>query len=264
MTADSSERALTAIRRAEVAAGVVQNGFVRSKDLAARYNVSMVTIRADLDELERQNALQRVHGGAVSVDSRSERPFELVATERIEAKRAIAQRCLSIIKPGQAIILDVGTTSAALADALALDHSAHGVTVYTNGLAIASRLENSSHLSVVVTGGLIRPLQHSLVNPLATVIFRQINADIAFVGCNGIDRFRGVTNINVQEAEVKTAMISAARRRILIADSTKIGVVAMAQICPIDSIDQLVTDSDASPTALDDLRQGGLNVDVVS
>ena len=106
-------------------------------------------------------------------------------------------------------------------DALALDHSAQGVTVYTNGLAIASRLENSSHLSVIVTGGLIRPLQHSLVNPLATVIFRQINADIAFVGCNGIDRIRGVTNLNVEEAEVKTAMISAARRRILIADSRR-------------------------------------------
>lgn len=263
MTHDSSDRALTAIRRAEVAASVSRNGFVRSKDLAAQYNVSMVTIRADLDELERQNSLQRVHGGAVSVDAQGERPFEQVATEHIEAKRAIAQRCLSIIKPGQSIILDVGTTSAAVADALALDQSAQGVTVYTNGLAIASRLENSSHLSVIVTGGLIRPLQHSLVNPLATVIFRQINADIAFVGCNGIDRIRGVTNLNVEEAEVKTAMISAARRRILVADSTKIGVVSMAQICPIDSIDQLVTDSEGSSEALEDLRQGGLNVDIV-
>ena len=95
--------------------------------------------------------------------------------------------------------------------------------------------------TVIVTGGTLRPLQHSLVNPFAAPMLAALNLDWAFIGCNGVDVAAGVTNVNLPEAEIKTLVMSRSRRRVLIADASKLGVVDLAVIAPIDGFETLVT-----------------------
>jgi DeoR family transcriptional regulator of aga operon len=114
--------------------------------------------------------------------------------------------------------------------------------------------------TVVLTGGTLRPLQHSLVDPLGMLIFDRIKAHTVFLGCNGIDPVFGVTNINLPETEIKRHMLRAAKRRILVADGSKIGKVELANTCNVDEIDLLITDSSADPAILSTLRESGLEI----
>ena len=122
---------------------------------------------------------------------------------------------------GDTVLLHVGTTTTAIARALVARADLRDVTVVTNGLTVALVLERAwPRISVVVTGGTLRPLQHSLVNPLGTVLLDGLNASIAFIGCNGVDGAGGVTNVNLPEAEVKRAMLLSARRPVVVADGS--------------------------------------------
>jgi hypothetical protein len=163
--------------------------------------------------------VRRVRGGAVpSSGLLGERPFESSQLEAPEQKSSIGAHAAGAIAAGDTVILDVGTTTAAIARALVLRTELRDVTVVTNGLNIALELERAApRISVVVTGGTLRPLQHSLVNPLGTVLLERLHASGAFVGCNGVDPEFGITNINLPEAEVKRAMLLAARRRVIVA-----------------------------------------------
>ena len=117
--------------------------------------------------------------------------------------------------------------------------------------------------TVVVTGGTLRPLQHSLVNPFGLSLLRDINADIAFLGCNGVDPVKGLTNTNLAEAEIKRAMIESAGRVVFLADHTKLMQVATAQVCELERCDLLITDHGATQEQLDRLRRAGLDVTAV-
>ena len=162
---------------------------------------------------------------------------------------------------GDTVLLDVGTTTTAIARALVARSELRDVTVVTNGLTVALVLERASpRISVVVTGGTLRRLQHSLVNPLGTVLLEQLNASIAFIGCNGVDVRGGVTNVNVPEAEVKRAMLLNARRPVVVADGSKLGEVKVAKICDLAEVSLVVTDSSADPSILADLAAVGCDV----
>jgi DeoR family transcriptional regulator, aga operon transcriptional repressor len=112
----------------------------------------------------------------------------------------------------------------------------------------------------VVSGGTLRPLQHSLVNPLAETLLAGINSDLAFVGCNGVHPERGVTNLNLPEAEVKRRMLALAAGRVIVADGSKLGQVAVAHLCDVGDIDLLITGESAPPAVLEELE--GLDVTV--
>jgi DeoR family transcriptional regulator, aga operon transcriptional repressor len=112
----------------------------------------------------------------------------------------------------------------------------------------------------VVIGGTLRPMQHSLVDPLGGLMLEHIYAHTVFLGCNGIDPKGGITNINLPEAEIKRRMLRAARRRIVVADGSKVGEVELAFLCSVDEIDLLITDSSANPTVLSALREYDLEV----
>jgi DeoR family transcriptional regulator, aga operon transcriptional repressor len=138
-----------------------------------------------------------------------------------------------------------------------------GVTVITSGLNIALELERASHrITVVVTGGTVRPLQHSLVNPFGTLLLERIQASMVFLGCNGVDPVRGVTNINLPEAEIKRAMLMAARRRIVVADGSKLGEVEVAKVCDLGEVHLLVTDRSADPAIVAEISTHGCDVEV--
>lgn len=239
-----------------------QRGFVRVRDLADRFGVSTVTVRADLQALEERQVAFRVHGGAMPFDSaRGERPFEEVATRRAAEKAAIASAASALVSNGETIVLDVGTTAAAFAQALVDRVDLTELTVITNGITIALALESAHpRFTIVVTGGTLRPKQHSLVEPLATGIFESLRVDTVFLGCNGVAVDGGITNVNLPEAYVKRAMIDAAARCVVLADSSKLGVRTLAPVCPLSGVDVLVTDSQADPADIESIRAEGVDV----
>ncbi len=239
-----------------------QHGFVRVRDLSERFGISTVTARNDLQALEERNLAHRVHGGAMPINAaRGERPFEEVATERTSEKTAIARTAAALVSNGESILIDVGTTAASLARALVARTDLVDLTVITNGIRIALDLEAAHpRFSIVVTGGTLRPKQHSLVDPLAGTILHALQADTVFLGCNGVDPDTGVSNINLPEADIKRAMIGAARRCVVLADSTKLGVRTLAPVCPIDAVDVLITDAHADEAHLGALRSRGVEV----
>lgn len=241
---------------------LVRHGFARVRDLSARFGVSTVTIRHDLQQLEERQLARRVHGGAMpAAGSRIERSFEEVMTEQADQKAAIARSAADLVSSGESLLLDVGTTSAALAHELVARIDLRDLTVFTNGLKIALALEAAHpRFTIVVTGGTLRPKQHSLVEPLAAPMLDSLRVDTVFIGCNGVDPDGGVTNVNLPEAAVKRRMIAAAARCVVVADSNKLGSRALASVCPIDDVDVLITDRGASAEAVDAIRSRGVDV----
>jgi DeoR family transcriptional regulator, aga operon transcriptional repressor len=239
-----------------------QRGFVRVRDLADRFGVSTVTVRADLQALEERQIAFRVHGGAMPFDSvRGERPFEEVAARQAAEKAAIASAASALVSNGETIVVDVGTTAAAFAQALVDRVDLTELTVITNGITIALQLESAHpRFTIVVTGGTLRPKQHSLVEPLATGMFQSLRVDTVFLGCNGVAVDGGITNVNLPEAYVKRAMIDAAARCVVLADSSKIGVRTLAPVCALDDVDVLVTDAQADPADVEAIRAEGVDV----
>jgi DeoR family transcriptional regulator of aga operon len=250
------------LRQDRIAQEVESAGFVRVTDLADRFGVSVVTVRSDLGSLEALGRVRRIRGGAVpSGGLRHEPPLELAARENEDQKAAIAAYAASLVQPGQVVVLDVGSTTTAIALELVARRDLHDVTIVTSGLNVAMALEPASdRISVLVTGGMVRPLQHSLVNPFGSLILEQISAHMAFIGCNGVDSERGVTNLNFAEAEVKKAMIAAAREVVVVADGSKIGVVEAARVCAISQVDLLITDATAPDQAVAQIEQSSVSV----
>jgi DeoR family transcriptional regulator of aga operon len=236
---------------------IEERAFARVTDLSREFGVSAVTVRGDLDALEAEGGIRRIRGGAMPYDEArlGERSFEEAAVEAAEAKARIAAAACDLLEPRMSVLLDVGTTAAAVARELLRRDGLRDLTVITSGLSIALLLEAAvPRIQVIVTGGTLRPLQHSLVAPLADQVLGRVHADLALIGCNGVEAEAGVTNINLPEAEVKAAMIAAAARTAVIADGSKIGRVHLGRVTDACAIDVLVTDPSAPGTALAELR----------
>lgn len=252
------------LRQERILSLVEQLGFVRVDDLAARFGVSTVTVRSDLSALESHGRLRRVRGGAVPASAlRAEQPFEVAAQDLASEKSAIGRDAASLVADGDTVLLDVGTTTTAIARALVARGDLRDVTVVTNGLTVALELEPAwPRISVIITGGTLRRLQHSLVNPLGTLMLDRLNASISFIGCNGVDVAGGVTNINLPEAEIKRAMVLAARRPIVVADSSKLGEVEVAKVCDLAEVSMVITDAGADPAVVEEITAAGCEVRV--
>lgn len=234
------------VRRERLARLVTQRGFLRVADAVVDLGVSAVTVRADLGALERAGVLRRVHGGAMPVIAgERESPVERSAERDAAVKRAIGRHAAALVPSGSSLLLDVGSTTLAVAHAL-VDRVERGdlvdVTVLTNGLATALALEPGiPQLTVVVLGGTLRPLQHSLVDPIASTVLAGIHADLAILGGNGVDAAGRVTNVNLPEAEVKRAMVAASTERALVLDASKFGATHLARIGDLAEFGTLVT-----------------------
>ncbi|HEY6495134.1 MAG TPA: DeoR/GlpR family DNA-binding transcription regulator [Trebonia sp.] len=244
-------------RRDRMRTLIEERAFARVAELSREFGVSAVTVRSDLDALEAEGGIRRIRGGAMPFDAARlrERSFEDAAVEASEAKARIAAVAVDLLEPGMSFFLDVGTTAAAVARELLRREELSDLTVITSGLSIALLLEAAiPRLQVVVTGGTLRPLQHSLVAPLAGQVLALVHADLTLIGCNGVEAQAGVTNINLPEAEVKAAMITAAARTVVIADGSKIGRVHLGRVAGIAAVDVLITDPTAPGPALADLH----------
>lgn len=234
------------VRRARMAERVREDGVLRVADAARDYGVSEVTVRADLGRLEAAGLVRRVHGSALpATGSPREEPLERVSARDAAAKRAIGRRAAAQVRSGTSIALDVGSTTLAVAHAL-VDRADRGeldgLVVVTNGLTIALALERAiPRITVVLTGGTLRPLQHSLVDPGASEALAGLHVDLAILGCNGIDEEGRITNLNLAEAQVKRAMLTASASHLVVADAGKLGVRHLGTIGVADAATTLVT-----------------------
>ena len=253
------------LRRERMLALIKEREFVRVGELSERFGISEVTVRTDLDALATRGQVHRVRGGAIPrLIRHQEQPFEDSVGSFTAEKVAIGQAAAALIRDGETVLIDVGTTAAAAARSIAARSELNDVVVFTNGLKTALELESASpRIAVVVLGGTLRPLQHSLVDPLATLILEQINVKTVLLGCNGVDPLGGVTNINLPEAEIKKRMLKASGRRIVLADGSKLGRIEVAQLCSIDEVDMIITGRSADPSVVEALRERDCEVRVV-
>jgi len=232
--------------------------------LSEALRVSAVTIRSDLDVLDRRMLLRRIRGGAMSIQpARFVRPLELPSQGFAEEKERIGRMAARMVRDGKTVILDAGTTT--LAMAMAMPSDLRDVVVITSSLDIAIALENNAGITVMVTGGTImktghNPRSRSLISPFAGLLLAQVNADCAYLCCSGIDAERGFTNAHFEEIEIKRAMLQSSRRAIMLGDHGKIGHVGGARIAGIDEVSALVTDRGAKPGDLQALEAAGLDV----
>lgn len=236
-------------RRGSIRGLLAERGEVGIADLAAAFDVSEMTIRRDLEALETQGVARRVRGGAISTVSRSyEPPLATRATEAHAAKTAIAAAAAEQIDYGETAILDVGSTTLELAKRL---RGRGGLTIVTPSVNAALELANDPSTRVILTGGIVRPGELSLIGDLAERTFAELNCDVLFLGVGGIHPEKGLTEYNVDDTRVKRAAIQAASRCVALADHTKLDRVCLATIAPLEAIDVLITDAPAShPVAL--------------
>ncbi|MEJ2635615.1 MAG: transcriptional repressor AgaR [Calditrichia bacterium] len=226
-------------------------------EIADDFNISAVTIRKDLEILEKRGVLSRVHGGAI-VNHSSVQDLAVNEKERInvQEKNKIARKAESLIKSGDVIILDSGSTTTALARHLKFKKD---ITVITNAVNIASEL-TASEVNVILTGGNLREKSFSLVGPIAEESLKLITADKLFLGVDGIDFERGLTTPNIMEAKVNRMMIQAADEVILLADSSKFGRRSLGVIDEVKSVDKLITDKRVSKSNVASLENLGIEV----
>jgi DeoR family transcriptional regulator of aga operon len=234
------------VRRARMAERVRDEGILRVADAAAEFGVSEVTVRADLGRLEAAGLVRRVHGSALPArGGPREEPLERVSARDAAAKRAIGRRAAALVDSGTSVLLDVGSTTLAVAHAL-VDRAERGeldeLVVVTNGLSIALALEPAvPRITVVLTGGTLRPLQHSLVDPGASESLAELHVDLAILGCNGVDDEGRITNLNLAEAQVKRAMLAASAAHLVVAESAKLGARHLGTIGAASPATTLVT-----------------------
>ncbi|HEY0935159.1 MAG TPA: DeoR/GlpR family DNA-binding transcription regulator [Trebonia sp.] len=241
-------------------------GQLQVEDAAKALNVSSATVRRDFDELARQQMLTRIRGGAVAQAVNYDLPLRYKTERYPSEKQRIGELAASMVRPGQVVGLNGGTTTTEVARALAtradLSHAGPepAVTVVTNALNIATELAVRQHIKIVATGGVARPQSYELTGPLAGGVLDQVTLDVAFLGVDAIDAVAGATAHHEGEASINQMMARQARKVIIVADSSKVGNRAFARICGPADIDVLVTDTGIAAGDVAVLQAAGVDV----
>lgn len=247
-------------RQSEIVDLIKVHGTLSVEVIARRTRVSAVTIRRDLEQLERAGAIRRVHGGAMVVDATPSlllRHYAEHAVDYPRHKAAIGRLAASLIGTGATVIIDAGTTTLELARHL---QGKQQITVVATAINIAEQLENMPGITTMLTGGTVRSRVNSLINPLLEQSLSQVYADHVFFGLYGLDLARGVTTRDFAEADVKRLLIRAGRQVIALADHSKLGRVMPAFIAPVQAIHTLITDAEADPACVRALEEAGIRV----
>ncbi|MEO5562643.1 MAG: DeoR/GlpR family DNA-binding transcription regulator [Chitinophagaceae bacterium] len=228
-------------RREKILELLMEDGSAKVNDLAKLFKVTEVTIRQDLEKLERDNLIVKEHGGAFLKSVTDQvRGVALAHQENIDKKEIIARKCLEFIESGDTIILDSGSTTTEIAKKL---KGFKNLTVITNALNIALLLGADPGIEVVMTGGEFKPPTLSLTGQKAADFFKGINVQKLFLATAGISLKAGLTYPSISDIVVKKAMIEAADTTYLVADSTKIGKSAFASLGALSLINYIITDS---------------------
>lgn len=227
-------------RREKIYELIKEDGSAKVIDLARIFKVTEVTIRQDLEKLEKDGLVIKEHGGAFLKNIKDQvQAFSLANLENMEKKELIALKCLDYIESGDTIILDSGTTTTEIAKKL---KGFKNLTVITNALNIALLLGAEPGIEVIVTGGEFKPPTLSLTGQKAADFFKGINVQKLFLATAGISLKSGLTYPSISDLVVKKAMIDAADTTYLVADSTKVGKSAFASLGALSLIDYIITD----------------------
>lgn len=240
-----------------------RSGTVSVESLSADLDVSLVTIRRDLDQLERDGLLHRTHGGAVSIEPlfyepfKNNRSFQAQLEKFADEKRRIGRAAAALIEKGETIALTPGTTTTEVIRSLPLNQN---ITVVTNTVNVAMELSKRKDLDIFVTGGHLRGDWFSLVGTTAIHSLQRMLIHTVFVGVDGIDAVWGASCLSSDEADLNSAMVRLARRRIAVADHSKIGVVTGWRICHTQDLHVLITDTGATDEMIEPFLQAGVDV----
>ncbi|WP_420151123.1 DeoR/GlpR family DNA-binding transcription regulator [Spirosoma sp.] len=228
-------------RRDKILELLKEDGSAKVIDLARIFKVTEVTIRQDLEKLEKDGLVIKEHGGAYLKNVEDQvRTFSLGNQENIDRKELIAAKCLEFIESGDSIILDSGSTTTEIAKKL---RGFKNLTVITNALNIAMMLGAEPGIELIVTGGEFKPPTLSLTGQKAADFFKGINVQKLFLATAGISLKSGLTYPSISDLVVKKAMIDAADTTYLVADSTKMGKSAFASLGALSLIDYIITDN---------------------
>lgn len=226
--------------------------------LASQFSVTEMTIRRDLGDLGKRGLLERVHGGALIQNDRrgNETPVYERLMERLEVKQQIGQATASLIRDGEKVFLGSGSTTMAVAEALA-NH--RNVTIYTNALNITDALFHYP-VKVLVIGGSLRRTELSLIGDLTENTIRSLRVDKVIIGIRGIDPVKGLTSDHMEELLTDQAILNISRTIIVVADHTKLGHIAAIRTAPITAITKIVTNKGGPKDILQAIRQMGVEV----
>ena len=244
-------------RKSKILDSLNKYGKVKVNDLSKLYEVSEVTIRRDLKELEDAELVTRVHGGAILNDNTK---LEPTFTEKIdkfyEEKEAVGKLAATMIIDGDTIILDAGTTTLSIAKYI----TAKNITILTNSVDVAFELAKKQNVEVVVTGGTLRWETRALVGTVADNTIKDFRVDKAFIGANGVSIHNGLTTPNIIEANTKREMIKIAKKIIVVCDHTKFSKVSFAKVVDLDSIDLILTDNQLEDEVLEKFEEKDIKI----
>jgi DeoR family transcriptional regulator of aga operon len=248
------------VRRAErlsvILDRVAATGSVDVLDLAEDFRVSGATIRRDLTVLSEKQLLVRTHGGALAKGRHDELPAEVKAVRQQAEKRRIGRAAAELVESETVIGMTGGSTALEVARALPTHRP---ITVVTNAINVAAELIGRAEIRLVVIGGILRP-SYEAVGPAAESMLSQYHLDIAFVGVDGISAEHGCTTYDEMEAQSDLAFLRRARRRVVIADASKLGKVTFARISEISAVTDVITDAAASDEDAAAIARAGVNV----
>lgn len=236
-----------------------KTGSVNAIDIAKTLDISETTIRRDLNKLAKKGLVKRTYGGAININSVGhELKFEVQREKFIVEKKKIALAAAGFVEDGDVILIEAGTTG--YQTALNIKNKKQ-LTVITNSCDIAALMgkSNPNH-TIILSGGILSTFTHSLVGPIADWAFNNINVDKAFIGISGIDIKKGITSVDLAEAQTKKNIMNSAKKVIALCDHSKVGHIAMNFVAPIKSINVFITDSETNDVFLEKLRQLGITV----
>lgn len=236
---------------------------VTVEELVLRFSVSAVTIRGDLDALADIGAVVRSHGGALKRAAAPEDvPITVKETLHHSEKVRIGHAAAQMIKDGETVMLDSGTTTAEIARQIRF-LKLRSLNVITNALNIAMELANLPHVRLIMIGGVLRQMSYSLAGPPAEATLRGLHADRLFLGIDGLDPEIGLMTPDVVEAQLNAVMIQVSREVVVVADASKFQRRSLSVIAKIDAVHKLITDSATSPAVIAGLRARNVEVIVV-
>lgn len=238
---------------------IEKNKIVKVSELIKLFNVSIETIRRDLEYLEKEGHLKRIYGGAV-LEKVSDQESNLTKREieYVGEKRYIASLAVGYVNEGQSIIIDMGTTT--LEFAKELKKKIKKLTVITNSMIIAKELSDMTDYTIILTGGILRKDEFSLSGYMAERLIEEFHIDIAFLSIGGISMDAGITDYDMNEVQIKKKMIKSAEQTIVLTDSSKFNVKTLVSICGFNDINLVITDTNIKSHTLNKYINKGIQI----
>ena len=260
MVKTKPSRLLVEERRRRIMDLLEEQERVTVDELVSRFSVSAVTIRGDLDALANAGAVVRSHGGALKRAATPEdMPITVKETLHHAEKVRIGHAACQMVKDGETIMLDSGTTTAEIARQIKF-LKFKSLNVITNALNIAMEVANHPNVRLIMIGGILRQTSYSLSGPHAEQTLRGLHADRLFLGVDGLDPEIGLMTPDVLEAQLNTIMIQVSREVVVVADSTKFHRRSLSVIAKLDSVHKIITDEGAMPDMVANLRARSIEV----